>query len=224
MTIDLLQAIQHADSAFPSGGFAFSQGLESLASAPERPRGAEIARFIRAQLALRWKTADRVALVHAHRAAADLQAVAVVDHDVEASTIVELLRAGSRRNGLALLTAHVRLGTPRAAEYQAMVHGGAALGHLAVVQGMLWQGIGIAERTAVAMSGYGLVNSMATAAIRLGLVGTIEAQRWVTSLLPVIAEAVEAVVADDEPMCSYAPFAEIAVMRHERQPTRLFFN
>ena len=42
--------------------------------------------------------------------------------------------------------------------------------------------------------------------------------------MPVIAEAVEAVVADDEPMCSYAPFAEIAVMRHERQPTRLFFN
>lgn len=224
MTLDLLQAIQHADSSFPSGGFAFSQGLESLASAPERLRAAEVAGFIRTQLALRWKTADRVALVHAHHAAADLQAVALVDRDVEVSTVVELLRTGSRKNGLALLTAHVRLRTPRAVEYQAMVQCGAALGHLAVVQGMLWQGLGIDKRTAIAMSGYGLVNSMATAAIRLGLVGAIEAQRWVTSLLPVIADAVEDVVADNEPMCSYAPFAEIAVMRHERQPTRLFFN
>ena len=78
---------------------------------------------------------------------------------------------------------------------------------------MLWQGIGVAETAAIAMSGYGLATSMATAAIRLGLVGAIEAQRG------------DAPLAGDRrggrgsrrrrpADVRYAPLAEIAVMRH----------
>lgn len=224
MTIDLLRAIQHADSAFPSGGFAFSQGLEGWAAATLRPTAAEVERFIRTLLVLRWMTADRIALIRAYRGAEDLRVAARVDRDVETSTLAESLRAGSRRNGVALLTAHVRLGTPRAADYRSMVQSGAALGHLAVMQGVLWRAIEAPERTAIAMSGYGIVSGMATAAIRLGLVGAVEAQRMVAGMLRLVAEAAEAAITEEETMSSYAPLAEIAAMRHVRQPTRLFSN
>jgi urease accessory protein len=226
MTMDLLRAIQHADSGFPSGGFAFSQGLEGFAGMGARPGGDDIGRFVRTLLVLRWRTADRIALVHAFRAAAagDWAAVAMIDREVEASTPVEALRIGSRRNGAALLTAHVRLGTPRAADYRMMVQRGTAPGHLAVVQGLLWSAIGVSEPAAIAMSGYGLMSALATAAVRLGLIGAIEAQRMVAALLPLVADAAATPVADDERMSSYTPFAEIAAMRHARQATRLFFN
>ena len=226
MTIDLLRAIQHADSGFPSGGFAFSQGLEGFAGMGVRPSGKEIDRFVRTLLVVRWRTADRIALVHAFRAAGagDLAAVTTIDREVEISTLAEALRVGSRRNGAALLTAHVRLGTPRAADYRAIIHNGHALGHLAVVQGLLWNALGVSERAAIAMSGYGLVSALATAAVRLGLLGAIDAQRMVSGMLPLVADAAAAPVADGERMCSYTPFAEIAAMQHARQPTRLFFN
>jgi len=226
MMIDLLHAIQHADSGFPNGGFAFSQGLESFASMGAQPSGDDIDRFVRTLLVLRWRTADRIALAHAFRAAGagDLAAVATVDREVEASTLVETLRAGSRRNGAALLTAHMRLGTPRAAAYGAMIRTGLALGHLTAVQGLLWNAIGFSERAAVAMSGYGFVSALATAGVRLGLLGAIDAQRMVSGMLPLVADAAAAPVVGDERMSSYTPFAEIAAMRHVRQATRLFFN
>lgn len=224
MTIDLLRAIQHADSGFPSGGFAFSQGLEGLAGMGARPSSEDIDRFVRTLLVLRWTTADRVALARAYRTAGDLGAVAAIDREVEASTLVEALRTGSRRNGMALLTAHVRLGTPHAADYRTMVQSGGALGHLSVVQGLLWSAVGVSERAAIAMSGYGLVSALATAAVRLGLLGAIDAQRMVSGMLPSIANAADAPIDDGEPMCSYTPFAEIATMKHARQPIRLFFN
>jgi urease accessory protein len=222
--IDLLRSIQHADSGFPNGGFAFSQGLEGFAGMGARPSGEDIDRFIRTLVVLRWMTADRIALVRAYRAAEDLTAIAMLDQEVEASTSVEALRAGSRRNGMAFLTAHMRLGTPRAAAYRAMVQTGAAPGHLAVAQGLLWSAIGVSEQAAIAMSGYSHVSALATAAVRLGLLGAIDAQRMVSGMLHLVADAAAAPVADGERMCSYTPFAEMAAMRHARQPTRLFFN
>ena len=55
------------------------------------------------------------------RLAGALDAVVTIDAEVEASTASEPLRAGSRRNGLAFLTAHHRLGTPGAEPYRRKV-------------------------------------------------------------------------------------------------------
>ena len=63
----------------------------------------------------RWATSDRVAVALAHRADGDLDRIAEIDRAVEAATLAEPLRTGSKRNGGALLAAHVRLKTPGAA-------------------------------------------------------------------------------------------------------------
>jgi urease accessory protein len=222
--LGLLVALQHGDSQFPSGGFAFSQGLEASSQLAERLGAFDFAGFVQAQIRHRWAEADRVAMVRAHRLRGDLARLAALDHEVEASTLIEGLRAGSRRNGAALLTTHARIGTPGAAAYRAMLRDGAAPGHLAVVQGLLWQALGLDEATAVAISGYQAAASLATAAVRLGLVGAIEAQAELARMLPLIETGSAAPVADDEPIRSFIPLAEIAVALHGAAGQRLFSN
>ena len=101
----LLTILQHADSAFPSGSFAFSNGIEGLAAmnAPLDRSGLRdvVAMFLRH----RWATSDRVAVALTHRAHDDFDDVADIDRAVEAATLAELLRTGSKRNGHALLAA-----------------------------------------------------------------------------------------------------------------------
>jgi len=130
----LLLALQHADSAFPSGGFAFSSGIEGLAAvgAPLDRQGLTAA--VIATIRHRWSSSDRVALVRAYQAGGDLARIGAIDLAVEAATLAEPLRTGSKRNGGALLAAHVRLATPGAAELRSAIDCGRALGHLPVVQ------------------------------------------------------------------------------------------
>lgn len=220
----LLVALQHADSQFPSGGFAFSQGLEASSQLADRLGPFDFAGFLDVQLRHRWADADRVALVRAHRLCGDLERLAALDFEVEASTFMEGLRAGSRRNGAALLTAHGRIGTKGAIPFRTLVRANRALGHLAVVQGLLWRALGLDEATVVAVSGYQAAASLTTAAIRLGLVGAIEAQTLLARSLPIVAEVSEAPVADDEPIRSFTPLAEIAVALHGTGGQRLFSN
>ncbi len=220
----LLVALQNADSQFPSGGFAFSQGLEASSQLSARLGPCNFEDFLETQLRHRWATADRVALARAHRLAGDLAKLAELDFEVEASTFVEGLRAGSRRNGVALLTTHSRTGTAGAGAYRALIAEGKALGHLAVVQGLLWRQLGLDEATAIAMSGYQAAASLATAAVRLGLVGAIQSQAFLGKALTFIAEVSSAPVADDEPIRSFTPLAEIAVALHGASGQRLFSN
>ncbi|MGO9683243.1 MAG: urease accessory protein UreF, partial [Beijerinckiaceae bacterium] len=74
--MDLLTILQHADSAFPSGSFAFSNGIEGLsamnASLDRRGLHDVVTMFLRH----RWATSDRVAVALAHRANGDFDEVA----------------------------------------------------------------------------------------------------------------------------------------------------
>lgn len=220
----MLLAFQHVDSQFPSGGFAFSQGLEATSQLADLLGDVDFASFLTMQIRHRWAEADRVALVRAHRLRGDLSALAVLDAEVEASTFMEGLRLGSRRNGTALLTAHARIGTPGATSYRMMIRTGSAHGHLPVVQGLLWQALDLDEATVVAISGYQAVSSLTTAALRLGLIGAIDAQRMITGVLSMIQELGAVAIRDDEPICSFIPLVEVAVALHGAKGQRLFSN
>lgn len=220
----LLKALQHGDSQFPSGGFAFSQGLEASSQLADRLGGFDFAGFVEAQIRHRWARADQVALLRAYWLGGDIDLLADLDREVEAATFIEGLRTGSRRNGVALLTTHARMGTPGAVAYRAMVQQGRACGHLAVVQGLLWCALGLDEESVVTMSGYQAVASLVTAAVRLGIVGAIEAQTVMTTALGIVAEVSDDLVVDDQPLRSFTPMAEIAVALHGTSGQRLFSN
>ncbi len=221
---NLLLALQHGDSQFPSGGFAFSQGLEAASQLADRLGNFDFASFLAAQIRHRWAEADRVALIRAHRIGGDLPTLAALDAEVEASIFMEGLRSGSRRNGMALLITHARIGTRGADSYRAMVRDRSAHGHLPVVQGMLWEALGLDQATTVGISGYQAAVSLTTAAIRLGLIGSIEAQHLIAGVMPLVQAQGAIQVADDEPIRSFVPLAEIAVALHGAIGQRLFSN
>lgn len=220
----LLLALQHADSAFPSGGFAFSQGLEGSAAMHEGPDPFDAQAFIDVQFRHRWLSADRVALVRAHRANGCLASIAALDEEIEASTAIPPIREGSRRNGRALLVTHARMGLAEATRYRERIRQRGGHGHLAVMQGYLWQAIGIPLETAVHMGAYQCLSSLFTAALRLGLVGALEAQGMLSAALSGLVRMALPEIADDQPLTSFTPLAEIAVMNHGRSGQRLFSN
>ncbi|WP_416900164.1 MAG: urease accessory protein UreF [Minwuia sp.] len=217
----LLQALQHADTAFPNGGFAFSQGLEGWSSEGGRPSPEALFTFIAQQISHRWACADRLALLRAH-AAGDLAQTAVIDAAFDRTQTVAVLAEGSRRNGRALLASHRRLGTRGADEFARMVAAGGTPGHLPVVQGAMWRAVGMDPETAVLASAYAFASGQIAAAIRLNLIGAIAGQGLLSRLLTVIEESAASEPPED--YCGFTPFAEIAAMRGATGESRLFSN
>jgi len=216
----LLLALQHADSAFPSGGFAFSNGIEGLAALGVALDRQGLTAAVVAMIRHRWSSCDRIALVHAYQAGGDLARVGAVDFALEAASLAETLRMGSRRNGGALLAAHVRLTTRGATELRSAIDAGHALGHLPVVQGFVWRAVGLSQADAIAMSGYVTAAGLVAAAVRLGVIGAVDGQTVLAAALAVVAEM--SAVEPEPEIESFAPWIDAASARHAHAHLRLF--
>jgi urease accessory protein len=221
-TAALLTTLQHGDSFFPSGGIAFSWGLETLHAQGFVRERDSLTAFLRGQLERRWATCDRVALVRAFEYDKDLTGIARVDFELEALSLARELREGSSRAGAALLRVHEQLATPHAAQYRALIRSGGAVGHLPVVQGLVWRHIGVSMETALTLSAHTHCVGILGAALRLGIIGHLDAQRVLQGVRALLAELIAQPIPDE--MSTFAPAAEIAAMRHETQHSRLFAN
>jgi urease accessory protein len=222
--LSTLQAIWQADGTFPSGAFAFSYGVEGVVALRSKLDGTALAELATAIIRRRWSTFDRVALVRAFRAAGDLGAIADIDRDVEASTFGSTMRDGSRRNGGSFLASHARLGEATALRLRDAISSGVCLGHIAVMQGAVWQAMGLDEKLAQLASAYGVASGVTAAAVRLGAIGALEGQKVLRGCLPLIDTLVAHPVPDDAELSSFMPFLEIAAARHARADLRLFVN
>ena len=213
----LLLALQHGDTAFPGGQFAFSWGLEGLAADGKLRGEAALSDTAMEQLHRRWASFDRVALRRAH---ADPAAACDVDAEVECMTLVATARAGSRQAGRSLLGVHARLGTGGAADLRARVAAGTTPGHLCVVQGVVGRGLGLDMATTETLAAWSLISGLASAAVRLGLIGRLAAQALLTRLGTQAAD----ILADPPParMHAFTPLTDIAMARHAARDLRLF--
>jgi urease accessory protein len=220
----LVAALWQSDAAFPSGGFAFSGGVEAAAAAGPLD-AARLGALMETALTRRWALSERPALWHALQAA-DLDALAEIDAALEAATLCEPFRVGSRRNGRAFLTAHRRLGTPGAQDLEAAIRQGRLHGHLAAAQGWIWRALGLGRAEAAAASAYLVAAGMANAAVRLGALGALESQRALADALPCIEDLAAAPFDAEAPLAlsSAALWLDVVTARHARAHLRLFAN
>ncbi|MEL6521797.1 MAG: urease accessory UreF family protein [Pseudomonadota bacterium] len=215
-----LRLLQIADSAFPTGAFAFSNGLETLVEEGRVSDKASAKAFLLEQILPRWAAFDRVFLGQAHGLAGNMGALLVLDQRCHLQNTSPTLADASRRMGRAILSVHVRLGTVGAAEMRAALQDHAIGGCDPVVQGMIGAGLGLsADETAVGAL-HAMVAAYLSAAVRLGTLGAIEAQTLLSDAGPAMSDVLVSPIPDEA--SAPAILAEIASLRRDATRTALF--
>ena len=203
--------LQLADSAFPTGGFAHSGGLEAAAQSGEV---LDLAAFTRAAL---WQ-AGLGALPLCREAWLDPSAVARLDARADLFLANHVANRASRTQGAAFFSTCARVfpgETPALPE-------GLCL-HLAPLWGVVFRALGMSLEEAQRLLLWSSARGVLSAGVRLGLAGTYEAQRLLSGLGP----ALEAVAgrcgslgADD--LAQPAPLLDLLHATHDRLHSRLF--
>jgi len=220
----LFLLLQHGDSFFPSGAVSFSWGLEGAVNEGWVSTRNQLAAFLETQLRNRWATCDRAFVLAAHASGHDPEALAELDRLLEAMTLAEEQRVGSRRCGGALLLTHEKLQTPGAADYRRRQRSGQVPGHLTVVHGMLCAGLTLSADEAAVLSAYTACSGLLGAAVRLGVVGHVEAQRILAATGPLLDELSAVPPPHVTVASAYTPMHDLAAICHESQHQRLFSN
>lgn len=220
---DVLLAFQFGDSTFPSGAFTFSWGLEGLIDDGLVETKQDVIEIVEQQLFHRWRCADRVLLTRAHTAIDEAELLQA-DALAEASASSAAMRAGTRRAGRRLLTVCAQLGFPRTLAYRQRVLRSPELGHLPVVQGLVLKEAGLTLATAELVSGWSVVSGLTAAAVRLGVIGHIDAQAAVGRLRTVLKQIlIEPADAAAMPS-SFTPLMDIALGKSADRHRRIFSN
>jgi urease accessory protein len=222
----LVSLLHFADSAFPTGGYAHSFGLEHYCQAGIVRDRDGLERFLLAQLEGAAGPCDATAAAGALRALgrADLEACRRLDDALEAMKVVKEFREGSRQMGRQTLrVAAALIGDGRLAAYLDEVNARRAPGHHAVAFGMAAGALGWEAEAAVTAFLYSTTALLVGAALRLLPMGQLEGQAVLWRLHPVIGrvarEAAERPPAD---LWSFTPGLDIQGMLHERLDARLF--
>lgn len=222
----LLSLLHFSDTAFPTGGYAHSFGLERYCQAGIVRDAGGVERFLLAQIEGSAGPCDATAAVGASRAtrAGEVETCRRLDETVEAMKPAREIREGSRQMGRQTLRVSASLtGDPRLGAYLEDVDDGRAPGHHAVAFGMAagvlgWDAEGIATAFL-----YSTTALLVGAALRLLPMGQTEGQGVLWRLHPVIARvAREAARRDPADLWCFSPGLDVESMLHERLEMRLF--
>ncbi len=208
--------LQIADAAFPTGGFAHSNGLEAAAQLGEVTDEESLRAFARASL---WQT-GLGALPFVAAAHADPSRFAALDRACDAMLTNHVQNRASRAQGRAVLSVTCEV---FGADAIARARDGAAYAHLAPSFGLATRAIGLARRDALVAFSHGALRGVVSAGVRLGIVGPHAAQRIQHDLASALEEAVAAgehTSADDAAQPS--PLVDVWQGQHDRLYARLF--
>lgn len=222
--VSRLALLQYGDSFFPSGSVSFSWGLEGLAERGSVSGPDSLAAFLTGQLRSRWACYERPVIAAAHAASVHPEAVAEVDGLVDVSTLAAELRNASCRMGAAMLLVFARLGDQRAAAYRGLIAKDLAHGHISAMQGMLWASIGLSREDAIALSAHTFSTGLLSAAVRLGCITHLDAQRILSSSRLEAARLAQTPLPPLSEISTQAMEAEITAIQHASRDLRLFAN
>lgn len=216
-TPSLFLLLQLADGTFPSGGFAHSAGLEAasvLGGISETDDG--FTSFLETSL----RQLGHSALPFVRAAARAPEDLATLDDTYDATLALVGPNRASRAQGRALAGAAARIwdGIGSIA-----IHGRNAPSHHAPVFGAIFGKLGVSVEETLAAYLHGAARGILSSAVRLGLLGPLEAQRIFAERATFLGEILSA-ARDREPSdaTQTAPLIELFAALHDRLDGRMF--
>ncbi|GII60173.1 urease accessory protein UreF [Sphaerisporangium krabiense] len=221
--MSLLAQLQLTDSAFPSGLYTLSHGLEAYAQAGP----VDVAALLEDVLLHSAGPGDATALVLTHRAvtAGDWDTVVEVDRRLHALKLNREIRSAATRTGNQVLrTAALVFATPELARLAGLVEAKATPGNHAVVMGAAHAGLGVPVDRAVTCDLFAFAASWVSAAVRLRRLDFRQAQTTLHGAADAIGRAAGHALAARGPLDLHAatPVADTMSAAHERAAARLF--
>ena len=224
-TLSLLKGLRFVDSFFPSGGYAFSSGLEAAVQGGAVRDAEELSRYVVESLTTGMGEREAVAVGMAHEAYVSgvLETAFNADRELEAMKLGRESRTASRQMGRQVmrLAADQRARQPLIEEYLAAVEAEQTPGHLAVTVGLTLAAAGWSKKDTIAAFLYQAATGFVAAAMKLLPIGQREGQRLLECWLGVI-EPISLKAAHQQVLQSWSPIQDIYAMRHNRLESRLF--
>jgi urease accessory protein len=224
--VAFLAALQLADSFFPTGAYAHSQGLEGMVRRGLVTSAEGVEEFVRNSVASSLIPADGVALLNAHRATVggDAELVVEIDRALHALKLAGELRAASRQVGRRLLTETAAfVEDAQHGRYRAAVVAGEAPGHGAVALGVIAAVQGLPSDSALLAFCHNYAVGVLGSAMRLLPVTHTQVQVMLHRLHPVIAREGRRIRHRRwQQMRSFAPELDLVAIGHETDDLRMF--
>ena len=216
------KVFQIVDSAFPSGGFAHSGGLEAGFRLGEVRSRDELDAFVDSAV---WQ-AGRGALPFAGGAFDSPERLAELDAACDAMMLGHVANRASRAQGRALVATCARVfEVPAIVAIDEACRARALRVHLAPAFGASMRALEIARRDALGMVLHVGLRGVLSAAVRLNLVGPNEAQRMTferAALLETVLAACERLAPEEAAQA--APVLEWIGAAHDRLDTKMFVS
>lgn len=213
--LGVLRLLTWLSPAFPTGGFAYSHGIEWAVEAGDVTDAAGLLGWVEDILAHGAGRSDAILLRHAHRAAGDAAALMALGGEAAAL-------AGSRERLLETTAQGAAFMAAAGPWWPRMLEGITPLPYPVAV-GALTGGAGIAEDVAAVGLLQAFAGNLISAAVRLVPLGQSAGLAVMAALEPtILAVAGQTREAGLEDIGTACFRADIAAMRHETQYTRLF--
>jgi urease accessory protein len=216
--MDDLLVWQLVDSAFPTGAFAHSLGLESAWQHGEIASRDDLQRFTEA--AILQAATGALPLVNAAYREPGRLAEWDALHDAFLTNAVA--NRASRVQGRTLVASAARI-WPSATLVRIQREAAALCAHVAPLTGVVFAALGVPRATAQRLVLYGAARGVLSAAVRLGVTGSYDAQRlqsasgaWAAGVLARYGDA------DQHDLAQTAPVLDVLQGAHDRLYSRLF--
>jgi urease accessory protein len=224
-TLSLIQGLRFVDSFFPSGGYAFSAGLEAAVKCGAIHNGRELAGYVEDLLVHGIAKREAAAVAVAHLAATTdrLDLALAVDRQLDALKLGRDSRLASRQIGRQVMKGVAGQtddnGVVR--EFRRALEEGRTPGHVPVAIGMTLAVCGWSRQDTVAAFLYQTVQGFVSAAMKLLPVGQQEGQQLLHDWGLLITELSRRAKPQTS-LVSWSPVHDIYAMRHARLESRLF--
>jgi urease accessory protein len=211
-------AWQVVDSAFPIGAFAHSLGLEAAWQYGAVPDSEALATFLHAMI----PQAGYATLPLVNAAYSDPDRVEALDDLADAFLLNSVANRASRVQGRTLLATATRI-WPTSPLSDMTRRAARICGHVAPLSGAVLRSVGLPRETVQQIVLFSTARSILSAAVRLGIVGSYEAQQLQFACGPYLDEVLHACAfLDETDLAQTFPLIDLMQAGHDRLYSRLF--